>query len=193
IHVDVMDGHFVPNLTIGPLVVEAVRRSTKLPLDVHLMIEEPERYIDEFRKAGADWISVHVEACPHLHRTIQQIREAGARPSVAVNPATPVSAVEPVLADVDQILLMSVNPGFGGQAFIESVLGKVRELRERIDRAGYRAVIEVDGGIKVDNIGRLAEAGAEVFVAGTTIFQSDDYAKTIDALRKKAKSVRRQK
>jgi len=190
IHVDVMDGHFVPNLTIGPLVVEAVRRSTSLPLDVHLMIENPDRYVTEFIKAGAATIGVQVEACPHLHRTLAQIREAGARASVVLNPGTPALAIEPVLSDVDQILAMTVNPGFGGQKFIESMLAKIATLRRMLDERGSPATLEVDGGISLDTIGRAARAGADVFVAGTAVFGAPDYAQAIAALRAAASAAR---
>jgi len=190
IHVDVMDGHFVPNLTIGPVVVEAVRRSTSLPLDVHLMIEKPERYITEFVKAGAATVGVQVEACPHLHRTVAQIREAGARASVVLNPGTPLLAIEPVLADVDQVLVMTVNPGFGGQKFIESMLSKIATLRGMIDERGHEVALEVDGGISLETIGRAARAGADVFVAGTAVFGAPDYAEAIAGLRKAALAAR---
>ena len=173
-HLDVMDGHFVPNLTIGPLVVEAVNKATDLPLDVHLMIEEPDRYIERFARAGADMISVHQEAVPHLHRTIQLIREAGAAAGVALNPATPVDALEEILPELDYVLLMSVNPGFGGQRFIPSVLGKVSALRRRLEESGSKAKIEVDGGVGPDNIVRLLENGAEILVAGAAVFDGRD-------------------
>jgi len=186
IHVDVMDGEFVPNLTIGPIVVEAVRRSTDLPLDVHLMIEKPERYVTDFVKAGASTVSVHVEACPHLHRTLAQIRESGARASVALNPATPATAVETVLADADQVLVMTVNPGFAGQKFIEGMLAKIETLRGWIDDRGLEVVLEVDGGIREGTIERAAGAGADVFVAGTAVFGAPDYAAAIASLRRKA-------
>jgi ribulose-phosphate 3-epimerase len=186
VHVDVMDGRFVPNLTIGPVVVAALRRATKLPLDVHLMIEDPDRYIDDFARAGADLIGVHVEACRHLHRVVQQIRHAGKRPSVTLNPATPFEHVRYVLEDVAQVLVMSVNPGFGGQSFIPNVLPKIRDLRAEIRARGLAVDIEVDGGIKVDNNAEVARAGANVFVAGSAVFQSPDYAATIAALRKNA-------
>jgi ribulose-phosphate 3-epimerase len=188
IHVDVMDGRFVPNITIGPLVVEAVRRVTDLPLDVHLMIEEPERYVGDFVKAGAATVSVHAEACPHLHRTIAQIREAGARASVALNPATPAVGVDPVLTDLDQVLVMTVNPGFGGQKFIESTLSKIETLRGWIRERGLDVDIEVDGGVGAETIGRAARAGANVFVAGTAVFGAPDYATAIAELRHTAKS-----
>jgi ribulose-phosphate 3-epimerase len=186
VHVDVMDGHFVPNITIGPFIVEAVRRATSLPLDVHLMIERPERYVSDFVKAGAGTLGIHVETCPHLHRSLQQIREAGARACVVLNPSTPAQAVEPVLADVDQVLVMTVNPGFGGQKFIESMLPKLETLRGWIDAKGLDVALEVDGGIGVETIGRAARAGAAVFVAGTAVFGAPDRAQAIAALRRAA-------
>jgi ribulose-phosphate 3-epimerase len=186
IHVDVMDGHFVPNLTIGPPVLKAVRRATALPLDVHLMIEAPERSLADYAAAGADRIGVHVETCPHLHRTLQQIRGLGKQACVVLNPATPALAVEPVLADVDQVLVMSVNPGFGGQSFIDGVLPKLAQLRRWIDERELAVELEVDGGISPDTIERAARAGANVFVAGTAVFGSADYAAAIADLRKRA-------
>ncbi len=183
VHVDVMDGHFVPNLTIGPIVVEAVKRATKLPLDVHLMIEDAERWVGAYAKAGADIIGVHVEACPHLHRTIGQIRELGKKPCVVLNPHTPIEAVQWVLRDVSQVLIMSVNPGFGGQSFIHSQLEKIRDLRRLLDERGWDVDIEVDGGIKVDNIAEVHAAGANVFVSGSGIFGTKDYAATIADMR----------
>ena len=184
VHLDVMDGRFVPNLTIGPVVVEAVRRATNLPLDVHLMIVEPEKYIGDFVKAGASIITVHQEACPHLHRTLQQIRAAGAKPSVVLNPATPLSAIEEVLGDVEQVLLMSVNPGFGGQSFIPATVEKVRRLRALLDARGLQRVdIEVDGGINPDTAKQVAAAGATVLVAGNAIFTRPDYRAAIAALK----------
>jgi ribulose-phosphate 3-epimerase len=189
IHVDVMDGRFVPNLTIGPLVVAAIRKATQKPLDVHLMIEDPDRYVDDFARAGADLIGVHVEACRHLHRVLQQIRAAGKRPSVTLNPHTPIDHVQHVLEDVDQVLIMSVNPGFGGQSFIPSVLPKIRALRAELTARNLDVAIEVDGGIKVDNIAQVAAAGADVFVAGSAVFNSGDYRATIAALRKNAESA----
>jgi ribulose-phosphate 3-epimerase len=186
IHVDVMDGHFVPVLTIGPAVVRAVRRATALPLDVHLMIEAPERSLADFAAAGADRIGVHVETCPHLHRTVQQIRGLGKKACVVLNPATPAEAALPVLADVDQVLVMSVNPGFGGQSFIESVLPKLAQLRRWIDERELAVELEVDGGISPDTIERAAHAGANVFVAGTAVFGEPDYRAAIADLRKRA-------
>jgi ribulose-phosphate 3-epimerase len=185
VHVDVMDGHFVPNLTIGPLVVEAIRRVTTLPLDVHLMIEDAERWVKAYADAGADLIGVHVEACPHLHRTIGQIASLGKKPCVVLNPHTPLESIRWVLPDVAQVLIMSVNPGFGGQKFIESQLTKITELRRRIDDAGLDVEIEVDGGIKLDNIDRVVAAGANVIVSGSGIFGTPDYATTIRAMRDK--------
>ena len=184
VHVDVMDGHFVPNLSIGPAVVEAVRRSCQLPVDVHLMIEEPERSIDEYVARGASTVGVHVETCPHLHRSVTQIREAGARACVALNPATPAQAVEPVLQDLDQLLVMTVNPGFGGQKFIESMLPKIELLRGWIDQAELQIDLEVDGGIGPETIARAARAGADLFVAGTAVFGASDYAQAIAELRR---------
>jgi ribulose-phosphate 3-epimerase len=186
IHVDVMDGHFVPNITIGPLVVDAVRKVTGKPLDVHLMIENPDRYIPDFAKAGADLITVHQEAVPHLHRTIQLIRSLGKKAGVSINPATPVSTLDVILDDLDLVLLMSVNPGFGGQSFIPATLAKIAELRQRIEERGLKVEIEVDGGVKADNIGSMAAAGADVFVAGSAVFSTPDYGQTIALLRKNA-------
>jgi ribulose-phosphate 3-epimerase len=186
IHVDVMDGRFVPNITIGPFIVEAVRRATSLPLDVHLMIVEPERYAEDFIKAGASTLAIHVETSPHLHRSVAQIREAGARAAVALNPATPAAAVEPVLGDIDQVLVMTVNPGFGGQKFIESTLPKIEQLRAWIDARELDVAIEVDGGIGPETIARAARAGADVFVAGTAVFGAPDRDAAIAALRRAA-------
>ena len=183
LHIDVMDGHFVPNLTIGPPVVESIKKVTKLPLDVHLMITNADAFIPEFVAAGADYVTVHVEACPHLHRTIQSIKERGAKAGVTLNPATPVSLLQDILADVDLVLVMSVNPGFGGQKFIPSVLKKIAGIREMLDRIQSRALLEVDGGVKVDNAAQIIAAGANILVAGSAIFSSQDYAGTIAALR----------
>jgi ribulose-phosphate 3-epimerase len=185
IHADVMDGHFVPNITFGPMLVEAVRRTTRLPIDVHLMIAEPDRYIADFAKAGATYISVHVETCIHLNRTIQLIRGAGARPGVVLNPATPVESLQWILEYVDFVLVMSVNPGFGGQAFIPNSLAKIKTLRELIAADGRQTLIEVDGGVSEKTIAGIAAAGADVFVAGSAIFGSKDYAATIRRLREK--------
>jgi ribulose-phosphate 3-epimerase len=187
LHVDVMDGHFVPNITIGPLIAKTARGATSLPLDVHLMIESPERYIDAFAKAGANTIGVHAETCPHLHRTIETIREAGPRAAVAINPSTPASAVQEVLGDVDQVLVMTVNPGFGGQKFIASTLPKIETLRRWIDERGLEVALEVDGGIGPETIARAAQAGANVFVAGTAVFGAGDYAEAIEGLRRAAR------
>ncbi|NJC87035.1 MAG: ribulose-phosphate 3-epimerase [Desulfuromonas sp.] len=189
IHVDVMDGHFVPNLTIGPLVVEAVRKVTSLPLDVHLMIENPDRYIPEFARAGADLITVHQEAVPHLHRTVQLIKSLGKKAGVSINPATPATALDVILDDLDLVLVMTVNPGFGGQGFIDSGLAKIAALRHEIDRRGLTVELEVDGGVKPDNIARIAAAGAEVFVAGSAVFGTRDYAATILELRRRASNA----
>jgi ribulose-phosphate 3-epimerase len=186
VHVDVMDGHFVPNLTIGPVVVEAVRRATPLPLDVHLMIEDADRWVAEYAKAGADLIGVHAEACPHLHRTVGQIRELGKKPVVVLNPHTPIEAIRWVLGDVAMVLVMSVNPGFGGQKFIASALDKIRLLRRELDERGLDVDIEVDGGIKVDNIDAVAAAGANVLVSGSGVFGTKDYAATIAEMRRRA-------
>jgi len=183
IHVDVMDGRFVPNITIGPVVVEAVRRSTHLPLDVHLMIVEPEKYLHDFSQAGARFLSVHVEVAPHLHRLVQQIRTLGARPSVVLNPSTPLSSIEEVLGDVDMILLMSVNPGSGGQSFIPHTVDKVRRLRKMLDSKGLSVDIEVDGGINPQTARQVIDAGANVLVAGTAIFGAPDYRSAIAAIR----------
>jgi ribulose-phosphate 3-epimerase len=183
IHVDVMDGHFVPNLTIGPAIVKAVRRCTSLPLDVHLMIERPDDFLSDFAKAGANILTVHVEAVTHLHRTLSEIKKYGMRAGVSLNPSTPVCLIEPALDYADLVLVMSVNPGFGGQELIPEVLPKIKEIRRLITRKGRPVELEVDGGIKVDNIGAVADAGADVFVSGSGIFGTPDYAKTIAAMR----------
>ena len=184
IHIDVMDGHFVPNITMGPLVVEAVRRSTRLPLDVHLMIDNADRYIPDFIKAGADLVAVQVEACVHLNRSIQLIREHGARPGVVLNPATPLESLTWVLEDVDFIMLMSVNPGFGGQQFIPNTLTRIRQLREMLNARGLSPLIEIDGGVNAGTIADIAAAGVDVFVAGSAIFGSPDYRATIAEFRR---------
>ena len=191
VHVDVMDGHFVPNLTIGPVVIEAVRRATSLPLDVHLMIEDAERWVAAYARAGADLIGVHVEACPHLHRTLGQIRELGKQPVVVLNPHTPPQAIEHVLSEVAMVLIMSVNPGFGGQRFIRGALDKIRQLRRMIDERGLAVEIEVDGGIKVDNVAEVCAAGANVIVSGSGVFGTPDYAATIAELRARGEAARR--
>ncbi len=182
IHVDVMDGRFVPNLTIGPLVVDAVRRVTQKPLDVHLMIVEPDLLIPEFIKAGADIVTVHLEACTHLHRTIQLIKSLGALAGVSLNPATPVSSLESILNEIDLLLLMSVNPGFGGQQFINSAYDKIRSAKEMIMKRDLATTIEVDGGVTVDNMKALSEAGVDVFVAGTAVFKNKNYPNYTDAI-----------
>lgn len=186
IHVDVMDGHFVPNITIGPLVVEAVRRMTKKEIDVHLMISDADKYVDHFIKAGADWVTVHVEACTHLHRTVSRIKELGCKAGVVLNPATSLSTLDYVLEDLDLVMLMSVNPGFGGQSFIPSTLPKIWELRQRIDAMELNVGIEIDGGINSTTIADVAEAGANIFVAGSAVYGSDDYTETIADLRQRA-------
>jgi ribulose-phosphate 3-epimerase len=170
IHIDVMDGHFVPNITIGPAVVAAIKKHTTLVLDVHLMIEKPELYIKDFVTAGADIITVHVETCPHIHRTLQMIKEAGVKAGVCLNPGTPLCSLDYIIKDVDQILLMTVNPGFGGQAFIENCLPKITELREWLDEENLKADLEVDGGINADTAPHVVGAGATVLVAGSAIF-----------------------
>jgi len=172
IHVDVMDGHFVPNITIGPLVVKAVRRATSLPLDVHLMIESPERYVSEFCAAGANGMTVHVETCPHLHRTVEQIKELGCWAGVTLNPSTPVTSLEEILPYVDLVLVMTVNPGFGGQSFIERMLAKIQRIRRMLDELGSQADLEVDGGIDPHTAPRVVQAGANVLVSGSAIFAS---------------------
>jgi ribulose-phosphate 3-epimerase len=183
IHVDVMDGKFVPNITVGPLVVESLRKVTELPLDVHLMIENADQYIEDFASAGADIISVHAEACPHLHRTIESIKENGAKAGVVLNPATTLFALDEIIEQVDMVLLMSVNPGFGGQKFIGSVLSKIELLRNTLNESGVELDLEVDGGVKPDNAATIKKAGANVLVAGSAIFGCDDYKKAIEALR----------
>jgi ribulose-phosphate 3-epimerase len=183
VHVDVMDGRFVPNITIGPLVVEAVRKATKLPVDVHLMIVEPERYVEQFAKAGASLISVHAEVSPHLHRTLQAIRAAGATPAVALNPSTDLSAIEWVLGDCDLVLVMTVNPGFGGQKYVEACTEKVRRLRAAADARGQPLEIEVDGGVNPETAAKVAAAGANVLVAGTAVFGATDYRRAIAEIR----------
>jgi len=183
LHIDVMDGHFVPNLTVGPPIVEALRKVTKLTLDVHLMMTNPDAFIPEFVEAGADYLTVHVEACPHLHRTVQSIKERGIKAGVTLNPATSLTTVEEILPVADLLLVMSVNPGFGGQHFIPAVLGKIARARRLIQSTGSQALLEVDGGVKVDNAGAIIAAGADVLVAGSAIFSSSDYRATIEAMR----------
>jgi len=183
IHVDVMDGHFVPNITIGPLIVEAIRPVTTLPLDVHLMIENPDSYIPQFAKAGADIITVHVEACRHLHRTIQLIKENGVKSGVVLNPSTPVDTIKHIIEDIDMVLLMTVNPGFGGQAFIHNVLPKIREVRQLADQLNPALDIEVDGGINAETAVLVKEAGANVLVAGSFIYNNPNREEAIKVLR----------
>lgn len=183
VHIDVMDGHFVPNITIGPLVVRAVRKITAAPLDVHLMIENPDAYIDDFAAAGADWITVHVETCNHLHRTIHRIKELGCKTGAVLNPATSLSTLDYILDDLDLVMLMSVNPGFGGQKFIPSTIAKTKELKNMIDARGLSTGIEIDGGVSPDTIGAIAAAGANIFVAGSAVFGRDDYGQVIAELK----------
>jgi ribulose-phosphate 3-epimerase len=185
IHIDVMDGHFVPNITIGPLIVEAVNRVTDLPLDVHLMISDPDLYIDDFASAGADIITVHPETLNHLHRTIQHIKGKGVRAGVSLNPATPLNILEYIIEDLDIIMLMTVNPGFGGQKFIPEVVPKIRNLREMLVKKNLKTEIEIDGGIGPETIGQVSSAGADVFVAGSAIFYSGDYKETIQLMRER--------
>lgn len=183
IHIDVMDGHFVPNITIGPLIVEAIRPVTKLPLDVHLMIENPDQYIEAFAKAGADYITIHVEACRHLHRTVQNIKSFGIKAGVVLNPATPVESIQHIIGDIDMVLLMSVNPGFGGQKFIPEVLPKIRKVKEMAEQKGLDIEIEIDGGVNSETAKLCMESGATVLVAGSAIYNEEDYAKAISLIR----------
>jgi ribulose-phosphate 3-epimerase len=183
LHVDVMDGHFVPNITIGPVVVEWVRKVTKIPIDVHLMITDPDKYAPEFIKAGADWISVHPDTCPNPNATLNKIRDLGAKSSIAVNPDVPLKKVEGCFSDIDMVLMMTVFPGFGGQAFIPDVLPKIEEVRKRIDQSRLAILVEVDGGIKADNSDRVCRAGGEVIVSGSGIFKTPNYADTIRRMR----------
>jgi ribulose-phosphate 3-epimerase len=191
IHVDVMDGHFVPNITIGPPVVESIRKVAKVPLDCHLMIEEPDRYIDAFAKAGASMISVHVEVLPHLHRTVHAIRNLGVKAGVVLNPATPVNAISEIAADVDFVLVMSVNPGFGGQTFIPRSESKVREVRTLLDNAGNRAPVEIDGGVDLGNVARVVAAGAQMIVAGSAVFHAPDPERAVRELKAAAENAHR--
>ena len=183
IHVDIMDGHFVPNITVGPPVVTCLRKATKLPLDCHLMIQDADRYLDAFADAGATWVSVHVEAVPHLERAVSHLKKRGLKPGVVLNPATPLSAIEEILPEVDYVLVMSVNPGFGGQTFLPASLDKIRRLRAAIQARGLEARIEVDGGIGLDNIRAVVDAGAEIIVAGTAVFGEGDPEKAARRLR----------
>src|SRR4030042_2032685 len=190
IHIDVMDGHFVPNITIGPGVIKALRPHTTLPFDVHLMIAQPDGYLEDFAAAGAQIISVQVEACTHLHRTLQSIRRLGCQPAVALNPATTLESISYILEDVDMVLLMTVNPGFGGQGFIPGVVPKIRRLRKMIDQAGLKVMIQTDGGVNEATIAQVAQAGCDVFVAGTAVFGQADYARAIAELRRQAVAAR---
>ncbi len=185
IHIDIMDGHFVPNITVGPLVVETAKAVTTLPLDVHLMISEPDRYVQDFIKAGSDLLSVHVETCPHLQRTLTYIRELGGKPAAVVNPATPISTLENVLDDLDMVLLMTVNPGFGGQKFIPTMLPKIKQMRKLIDEKKLPIELEVDGGVNLENISRISEAGADVVVAGSAVYKSKDCRETVRLMKEK--------
>lgn len=187
LHLDIMDGHFVPNITIGPAFVEAIRRTTTLPLDVHLMIEEPDKFLRDFIKAGADYITVHVETSVHLHRTIQWIKESGVKAGVSLNPATPIWSLDHILTDIDMVLLMSVNPGFGGQEFITCVLDKIKTLKNLINERGLNVPIEVDGGVKPDNAKEIASAGADILVMGSAFFNSEDYGVLMKRLREMLK------
>lgn len=192
IHIDVMDGHFVPNITIGPLVVKAVRKLTRLPLDVHLMISDPDRYVADFVEAGADILTVHAEAVTHLHRSIQHIRKTGARPGVALNPATPPECLQYVIGALEMVVVMSVNPGFGGQEFIPEVIPKIEWVRELIRSKGLSVEVQVDGGIGPETIHKVALAGADVFVAGSAVFHSRDYAETIRLMRERSAAAGRE-
>ncbi len=186
IHIDVMDGHFVPNITIGPLVVAAVRKITKAPLDVHLMIANPDQYIEAFAEAGADWITVHVEVCNHLHRTIHAIKQLGKKAGAVLNPATSLTTLDYILEELDLVMLMSVNPGFGGQKFIHSTIDKTRKLKQMIDDRGLQVGIEIDGGVSPSTISGIAKAGANIFVAGSAVFGQDNYQTVIGELKRLA-------
>lgn len=183
-HLDVMDGRFVPNITFGPMIIEFIRKTTKKPCDVHLMIVEPEKYAEQFKNAGADILSVHIETCPHLHRNIQQIKSLGMKAGVAINPHTPVSALSDIIADIDLVCMMSVNPGFGAQKFIPQTFEKIKQLRKMIDAKGLKTHIEIDGGVTLDNAKEILNAGADVLVAGNTVFKSPDPKSTIAQLKK---------
>ena len=189
IHIDVMDGHFVPNLTVGPPIVEALRKVTSLPLDVHLMMTNPDAFIGEFADAGADYLTVHVETCPHLHRTLQSIKERQVKAGVTLNPATSVSTLEQIISDVDLILVMSVNPGFGGQKFIASSLDKISRVRQMLNQARNSGLLEVDGGVNLENAGSIINAGADVLVSGSAIFGSEDFTKTIQQMRASGRTI----
>ena len=183
IHVDVMDGHFVPNITMGPAIIAALRKTTKLPFDVHLMIKNPDSYVESFAAAGADYITVHVEAANHLHRTVELIKKAGKKAGVSLNPATPLSSIEEILPDIDLLLIMSVNPGFGGQQFIKNSLVKIKRANKMLAELPQKPLLEVDGGVNLSNISAIAQAGADVLVAGAAVFGTADYAQTISALK----------
>jgi ribulose-phosphate 3-epimerase len=185
IHIDIMDGHFVPNITIGPMVVETAKAVTTLPLDVHLMISDPDRYVQDFIKAGSDLLSVHVETCPHLQRTLTYIRELGGRSAAVLNPSTPISTLEYVMDDLDMVLLMTVNPGFGGQKFIPTMLPKIRKMRSFIDEKKLPIELEVDGGVTLENISQISQAGADVVVAGSAVYKSADCRKTVRLMKEK--------
>lgn len=189
LHIDVMDGHFVPNITIGPLILESIRSKSRLFFDVHLMIENPDQYIPQFIEAGGDSICVHAEACKHLHRTIQLIKDSGAKAAVAINPATPISIIEPILEELDMVLIMTVNPGFGGQTFIKSTLNKIKELKDIMNGRGLNLDIEVDGGVKLDNLYEVVKAGANVIVAGSAIFLSENIEQTVKNFREIGDSI----
>jgi len=183
LHIDIMDGHFVPNITIGPSIVKLIRKITSLPLDVHLMIEEPDKYLTDFIKAGADYLTVHYEASVHLHRTVHWIKESGVKAGVSLNPATPVWSLEQILPDVDVVLLMSVNPGFGGQDFIPQTIGKIKVLKNLLREKGLSTPIEVDGGVKLDNAAEIISAGSDILVMGSAFFNSKDYGTTVKQFR----------
>ena len=189
IHIDVMDGHFVPNISVGPFIVKTVKKITNLPLDVHLMISDPDKYLDEFIAAGSDIIVVHVEAAPHLQRTISYIKEKGIKAGVALNPSTPLSTLDHILEYVDMIVIMSVNPGFGGQKFIESILTKIEDTRNIIEENNMNIELEVDGGVNINNIEKIAGAGANVFVAGSGVYGTEDYAQTISLMKERANNA----
>lgn len=189
LHIDIMDGHFVPNISFGPLVLKGIQGKTAVPFDVHLMIEDPDKYLGEFAQAGASWITVHAEACVHLHRTLQSIRALGVKPAVSLNPGSPLSMIEEILPDVDMVLLMSVNPGFGGQSFIEGTLDKIRRLRRMLDERGLNPEIQVDGGVTLKNARAVAEAGATILVAGSAVFNTPDIRATVQAFRKELEGL----
>lgn len=186
LHIDVMDGHFVPNITLGPSIVKSLRKDVNMVFDVHLMIENPDMYVKDFVDAGADIITVHEEACTHLHRTIQNIKSFGVKAGVALNPATPIENIKHVISDVDMVLIMTVNPGFGGQSFIESMIEKIEDLKKIIDERGLEVDIQVDGGIKPDNVNKVVKAGANIIVAGSAIFNSEDINDTVNKFREKS-------